>query len=138
MIGGAALPAAAVDHVGMATLSPHGFPLADALGAAIVEGRRMRSGVIVARFGPAEVLELIWPGGSNTPIDGFLERRGPGLHHLAIRVDDPLADVVATLRGRRIETAGAIERASDGRPSVFLHPTTMGGVLVELVEGPRP
>ena len=97
----------------------------------------MPSGVTVGRFGPGEALELVWPGRRDTPIDRFLDRRGPGLHHLALRVDEPLADLLATLLEEGIEVIGGVELSSDGRPCLFLHPRSTGGVLVELVEGPR-
>ena len=98
----------------------------------------MPSGVAVGRFGPCHMLELVAPASAGSPVERFLERRGPGLHHLALRVDEPLAEVVARLGELGIEAVGAVEPSSDGRPSIFLHPSTTGGVLVELVEGPRP
>jgi methylmalonyl-CoA/ethylmalonyl-CoA epimerase len=132
------IEALAVDHVGIA--APDGSsPLADALGNESPAGIAMPSGVTVARFGPGRGLELVWPGGPGTPIDTFLARRGPGLHHVALRVDVDLAE----LRGR-MEQAGlalvgdGVERSSDGRACLFLHPRSTGGVLVELVQGANP
>jgi methylmalonyl-CoA/ethylmalonyl-CoA epimerase len=132
------IEAVAVDHVGIAAPGASS-PLAEALGAESPTGIAMPSGVTVARFGPARGLELVWPGRPGTPIDSFLARRGPGLHHVALRVDVDLAE----LRGR-MEQAGlalvgsGIERSSDGRPCLFLHPRGTGGVLVELVQGASP
>ena len=134
----ALIEAVAVDHVGIAAAGG-GSPLAGVLGADALDGIAMPSGVTVARFGPGRGLELVWPGRPDTPIDAFLARRGPGLHHVALRVDVDLAE----LRGR-IEQAGlalvgsGIERSSDGRPCLFLHPRGTGGVLVELVQGASP
>jgi len=132
-----ALPAIELDHVGIAVEGTAGQPLLEVLGEnpALTE---MRSGVAVGRFGPGRRLELVVPSRGGSPIERFLDRRGPGLHHVALRVDEPLANVLERLREQGIETAGSIEPSSDGRPSVFLHPSTTGGVLVELVEGPRP
>jgi catechol 2,3-dioxygenase-like lactoylglutathione lyase family enzyme len=131
------LPALEVDHVGIAVDSAAGHPLVAALGdnVALTE---MPSGVAVGRFGPCYMLELVASADAGSPVERFLERRGPGLHHLALRVDEPLAEVIARLGELGIETVGAVEPSSDGRPSIFLHPSTTGGVLVELVEGPRP
>jgi methylmalonyl-CoA/ethylmalonyl-CoA epimerase len=132
------IEAVAVDHVGIAAPDASS-PLAEALGAESPAGIAMPSGVSVARFGPGRGLELVWPGRPGTPIDTFLARRGPGLHHVALRVDLDLAE----LRGR-IEQAGlalvgdGIERSSDGRPCLFLHPRSTGGVLIELVQGASP
>jgi methylmalonyl-CoA epimerase len=131
------LPALELDHVGIAAESASGHPLLEALGENVLM-TEMRSGVAVGRFGPSERLELVEPVRPGSPVERFLERRGPGLHHVAFRVDEPLAGVIARLRDHGIEPAGEIEPSSDGRPSVFLHPSGTGGVLVELVEGSRP
>jgi methylmalonyl-CoA epimerase len=131
------LPAVELDHVGIAVQSTSGQPLAVALGAGSLELTEMRSGVAIARFGPGERLELVAPAGPGSPIERFLERRGPGLHHVAFRVDEPLLAVLEGLRAAGLQATGAIESASDGRASVFLHPSTTGGVLVELVQGRR-
>jgi hypothetical protein len=133
----ALLPAVSVEHIGIASRTP-GTPLTDALGEKKLRGKLMPSGVIVAHVGPSDQLELLWPGQTGSPIDRFLDRRGPGLHHIALRVDVPLTPLVETLLSIGIRTTGPIERAADGRLSVFLHPSSMGGVLVELVEGERP
>lgn len=131
------LPAVAVDHVGIVAPEAAGQPLVDALGGVgpLVE---MPSGVAISRFGPDTMLELVTPVRSGSPVEAFLERRGPGLHHVAFRVDEPLAAVLEQLHAFGIESVGEIVPSSDGRPSVFLHPKTTGGVLVELVQGPRP
>jgi catechol 2,3-dioxygenase-like lactoylglutathione lyase family enzyme len=100
-------------------------------------GRVMPSGVTVARFGPEAGLELVWPARPGTPVDGFLARRGPGLHHVAVRVDEPLPELLERLRTAGVVVVGGIEASSDGRPCLFLHPRSTGGVLVELVQGPR-
>jgi methylmalonyl-CoA epimerase len=126
-----------LDHVGIAVESAAGQPLLAALGEN-PELTAMPSGVAVGRFGPAERLELVESARAGSPVARFLERRGPGLHHVALRVDEPLEAVLEHLREHGIEAAGDVEPSSDGRPSVFLHPSTTGGVLVELVEGPRP
>ena len=133
----ALLPARAVDHVGIAAPDP-GSPLARLLGCdpeAI--GKAMPSVVKVGRFGPAGGLELVWPGRPGTPVDGFLARRGPGLHHVALRVEVALERLRDELRAAGVELVGDVDVSSDGRPCLFLHPRSTGGVLVELVEGER-
>lgn len=129
-----ALDSAAFDHVGVAVPSADAR-LAELLGAP-ERLTAMPSGVAVGRIGADRALELVVAAVPPTPIDRFLVRRGPGLHHLGLRVDEPLAAVVERLAAEGIEPIGGIEAASDGRPSVFLHPSTTGGVLIELVEGP--
>lgn len=132
------LPALELDHVGIAAPSALELPLARALDAGSAKLSEMPNGVAVGRFGPGDRLELVTPARPGNPIERFLERRGPGLHHIALRVDEPLAEVLVRLRAEGIEAAGEIEVSSDGRPCVFLHPSSTGGVLVELVAGPRP
>jgi methylmalonyl-CoA epimerase len=130
------LPFSELDHVGVAVASPDS-PLTELLGRppALEE---MPSGVTVGRFGPDSRLELVAPTRTGSPIERVLERRGPGLHHIALRVDEPLAAVLERLEAAGVRAVGPIEPASDGRPSLFLHPSGTDGVLIELVEGPRP
>jgi len=106
-------------------------PLVELLGRAPVAGRGMPSGVRVARLGQ---IELVAPDHEGSPVDRFLAARGPGLHHVALAVADPLERVRERLGDAGVETIGSIEPGSDGRRTLFLHPRTMGGVLVELVE----
>ena len=132
--------AVALDHVGIASPDP-GSPLAGLLSAPAgpaAAGRVMPSGVTVARFGPGDTLELVWPARPGTPVDAFLERRGPGLHHVALRVDEALGDLRGRLLAAGTEVIGAVDFSADGRPCLFVHPRCTGGVLVELVQGPRP
>jgi methylmalonyl-CoA epimerase len=90
-------------------------------------------GVRVAFLGGIELLE---PVGAESPVARFLRSRGPGLHHVAFRV----ADLVAELR--RLEEAGVrlVDReprlGAAGHPIAFLHPSAAGGLLVELVQIP--
>ncbi len=78
-------------------------------------------------------LELIAPRGSEG-LQRFLEKRGPGLHHVALEVEG-IEEAIAFLK-----SAGAAmidespRRGARGHKVAFVHPKTMGGVLVELVE----
>ena len=79
-------------------------------------------------------VELLQPLGPETAVAKFLERRGPGLHHVAYRV----GDVEQTLS----ELAAAGLRLIDERPRTgirgsrvaFVHPASTGGVLIEIVQ----
>lgn len=88
-------------------------------------------GVRVAFIGTLELLEPLSP---ETTVGRFLERRGPGLHHIAYRTNDIHAEL------SRLEAAGTrlIDRAprmgANGHMVAFLHPESTGGVLVELVQ----
>jgi methylmalonyl-CoA/ethylmalonyl-CoA epimerase len=79
-------------------------------------------------------VELLRPLGADTPVGRFIERSGPGLHHVAYRVDDIDAEL------ERLAAAGVgliDERARVGiRGSrvAFVHPRATGSVLTEIVE----
>jgi len=78
-----------------------------------------------------ELLEALHP---ESPVAGFLEKRGPGLHHIAFEVDDLKAEMarLASLGFRLL--ADKPEPGADGKRIVFLHPKSTGGVLVELCQ----
>ena len=79
-------------------------------------------------------IQLLGALGPDTPVGRYLSSRGPGIHHVAYRVDD----VAAALDHLRNEGARLIDEAP--RPGsrstliAFVHPRAMGGVLVELVQ----
>lgn len=82
-------------------------------------------------------VQLLGALGSQTPVGRFLERRGPGVHHLAYRVDS-VAGALDDLRASGVPLVDEEPRAgSRGTRIAFVHPRGVGGVLVELVEEPR-
>jgi methylmalonyl-CoA/ethylmalonyl-CoA epimerase len=89
------------------------------------------------RSGEARV-ELMQPTRPDSPVGKFLAKRGEGVHHVCYAVDD-VARALAEARDHGLETIDATPRVgSDGRTRVgFLHPRSVGGVLVEL-EAPAP
>jgi methylmalonyl-CoA/ethylmalonyl-CoA epimerase len=80
------------------------------------------------------LLELLMPTSNESPIASFLEKRGPGLHHIAFGVDDIEAELarLAAAGARPIDAYPRPGRA--GSKVAFLHPKWAGGVLIELVE----
>jgi methylmalonyl-CoA/ethylmalonyl-CoA epimerase len=79
-------------------------------------------------------VELLRPLGEGTAVGKFLARRGPGLHHVAYRVED-IESALARLRELEIELIDSEPRTGIRRSRVaFLHPRSTGGVLTELVE----
>ncbi|MBI4575591.1 MAG: methylmalonyl-CoA epimerase [Planctomycetes bacterium] len=85
--------------------------------------------------GAVELLESTSPEG---PVGRFLRRNGPGLHHLALRVED-LDAALAAARDAGLSPVGEAPRAGVGGTRVaFLHPRDTGGVLLELVERAAP
>ncbi|MEZ5078597.1 MAG: VOC family protein [Solirubrobacterales bacterium] len=129
------LPALQVDHIGIAAPAA-GTALTRLLGCDAVEGREMPSGVAVGRFGPDRGLELVWEAREGSPVGNFLRRRGPGLHHVALRVDAPIEQLRERLQSESVRLIGeGIELSSDGRKCFFVHPEATDGVLIEIVEG---
>jgi methylmalonyl-CoA/ethylmalonyl-CoA epimerase len=79
-------------------------------------------------------VELLRPLGPDTPIGRYLERRGPGLHHVAYAVQD-IEGVLANLRESGIDLIDSEPRVGIRRSRVaFVHPRSTDGVLTEIVE----
>ncbi|MGA2372219.1 MAG: methylmalonyl-CoA epimerase [Candidatus Korobacteraceae bacterium] len=81
-------------------------------------------------------IELLEPTSPDSPIGKFLAKRGEGLHHVALHVDD-LSGTVERLKasGTRL-ISDEIKVGAGGHLYVFVHPSSAGGVLLELVEDP--
>ncbi len=81
-------------------------------------------------------IELLEPTSPDSVVAKFLEKRGEGLHHIAIHVPD-LPRAVETLKagGARF-VSEEIKSGAGGHLYVFVHPSSAGGVLVELVQEP--
>ena len=127
-----------LDHIGIAVHSldkasaPYallGLPQVEA--DEVVASQHVR--VRALRMGEG-LLELLEPTSPESPIARFLEKRGPGLHHVALRVADLSTEIA------RLTESGAHFIDPAPRPGrsntrvVFLHPKWAGGVLLELVE----
>lgn len=81
-------------------------------------------------------IELVAPLDGQGPLVRHLEKRGPGLHHIAFRTDDIEGDV-ATLKAKGYRfTSDTIGSGAHDTRVAFLHPKGCGGVLIELVEYP--
>ncbi len=79
-------------------------------------------------------VELLSPLGPDTPVGKFLEKRGPGMHHVAYRVDDVQAELdrLAALGVELIDETPRI--GIQGSTVAFVHPQSAGFVLTELVK----
>ena len=81
-------------------------------------------------------IELIHPLNGGGPVASFLEKRGPGLHHLCFRTDDIEADM-NRLRDKGYRLLSEQPKpGAHGTKVVFIHPKSTGGVLIELAEYP--
>lgn len=130
-----------IDHVGIAVVSIDAArKFYEALGLsveAIEEVPQEAVRVAMIRCGETKI-ELLEPTSPESPIARFLEKRGPGIHHLCLASDDLATD------DRRLREAGvellrsAPTRGAGGCWVQFVHPKSAGGVLVELSEGGHP
>ncbi|MEX2531526.1 MAG: methylmalonyl-CoA epimerase [Gemmatimonadota bacterium] len=123
-----------IDHVGVATPSiTDTRSLYELLtGARCSEPEVLPAqGVTVAFIGKIELLQPLSP---DSAVGRFLARRGPGLHHLAFRVDD----IAASLAMLEAEGMRLIDReprrGARGHQVAFVHPSSTGGVLWEIVQ----
>ena len=124
-----------LDHVAIAVRSfDEVLPLLERLGGvAATRAERVESqGVEVCFVGR---VELIRPRVADNGVARFIERRGPGLHHIAYRVAD-IGRLMGELarEGYRFTSEEPMTGAG-GHRIAFMHPKSTGGVLVELVEG---
>ncbi len=127
-----------INHLGIATsgIDEALKFWADSLGlenvhTEIVEDQKVR--VAMLPVGESRI-ELLEPTSPDSPISKFLEKRGGGIHHIAVEVDD----IVAALERLKSQGARLIDEAprlgAEGCLVAFVHPATTGGVLLELVQ----
>jgi methylmalonyl-CoA/ethylmalonyl-CoA epimerase len=80
------------------------------------------------------LIELLEPNTSDSPVGRFLTRKGPGIHHICFVVDD-LDAMLERCRASAIQLIDETPRiGAEGKRIAFLHPSSTGGVLVELTE----
>ena len=132
---------ATLDHVGIAIdgLDDALSFYRDALGLEIeleedVPSQQVRVHFLAGRDSEGARLELIEATAESSPVAKFIARRGPGLHHVALRVDD-LAAALADLTARGVRLIDESPRpGAHGTVVAFIHPASARGVLVELVQ----
>ena len=76
-------------------------------------------------------IELMEPTSDSSPIKKFLEKRGSGLHHIALETPN-IEGEVSRMEGCGIQFLGKIRDGSAGTKVTFIHPKSMNGVLTEL------
>jgi LAO/AO transport system kinase len=127
---------ARLDHIGIAVADLDAALrfYRDALGLEIEAPEEVASQRVRAHFIPAgEVaLELLEATAPDSPIARYVEKRGPGLHHITLRVDD-IEAALARLKARGVRLIDERPRAgAHGSLVAFIHPSSTHGVLVEL------
>jgi methylmalonyl-CoA epimerase len=127
---------AILDHIGIAVsdLDEALRFYRDALGLEIEAGEEVGSQRVRAHFIPVgeSALELLEATAEDSPIARHVARRGPGLHHITLRVDDIRA-ALERLRARGVRLIDDVPReGAHGSLVAFIHPASAHGVLVEL------
>ena len=127
-----------INHVGIATnrIDEALRFWEDALGlqnvhTEIVEDQKVK--VAMLPLGESRI-ELLEPTSFDSPISKFLEKRGAGIHHIAVEVND-IAAALAKLKARGMRLIDESPRAgAEGCLVAFVHPSSANGVLLELVQ----
>ena len=127
-----------INHLGIATKSiDEALKFwGDALGlenvlTEIVEDQKVK--VAMLPIGESRI-ELLEPTSEDSPITKFLEKRGGGIHHIAVEVDDIEASL-AQLKSQGMRLIDETPRiGAEGCLVAFVHPAASGGVLLELVQ----
>jgi len=81
-------------------------------------------------------IELMQPTNESSPIKKFLEKKGQGLHHMALETDN-IDGEVTRMEGCGIQFLGKIRPGSAGTKVTFIHPKSLHGVLAELCSHPK-
>jgi len=129
-------PSFSIDHIGIAVNSlDQATSFYEILGLHVSHRETIAHEKVHIAILPAggPRIELLEPTGPDSSLEKFLARRGPGLHHLALRVPDLEASV------GRLKAAGARllnepRAGAGGHLYVFVHPASTGGVLLELIQ----
>jgi len=126
-----------IDHIGVAVKSlAAAKAIYEKLGLSVsseelVEAEQVR--VVMVPVGESR-LELLEPTSENSVIAKFIAKRGEGLHHFSLRVPN-LKAVVERLKKDGVGlVSNEIKTGAGGHRYVFVHPSSAGGVLLELVE----
>ena len=128
-----------IDHVGIAVadLNQAIAFFHDTFGVPLAEAHELADqGVRACLIAVGQTrLELLQPLSPETPIGKFLERRGEGLHHLALHVDD-VGKSIEGLREKGLQMIDLEPREGLSGIIAFMHPRSAHGILTELVQAP--
>ncbi len=128
----------AIDHLGIAVKSlAAAKSIYENLGLSVspeetVEHEKVR--LVMVPVGESR-FELLEPTSEESTIAKFIAKRGEGLHHVCMKVPD-LAAAVARMKEHGVRlVSDEIKTGAGGHQYVFVHPSSTGGVLLELVQG---
>lgn len=111
----------------------------DALGLELSHVENVPAEKSMVAFLPVEgtEIELVKPTADDSGLARYLEKRGPGMHHLCLEVDD-IAAMLEKLKGKGIQLINESPMSGlGGRKYAFIHPKSTNGVLVELYQLPE-
>jgi len=125
-----------IDHLGIAVNSlQEAAAFYESLGLEVTHHESIPTEKVNVALLPAgdSRIELLEPAAPDSPISKFLEKRGPGIHHVALRVPD-LGATVTRLRESGARLLNEPRQGAGGHLYVFVHPASTGGVLLELIQ----
>jgi methylmalonyl-CoA/ethylmalonyl-CoA epimerase len=112
----------------------------DALGMEVTHVKDIPAEAAQIAFIPSggSEIELVRPTTTDSGLAKYLEKRGPGMHHVCLEVDD-IEGMLAQLKEKGIQLINETAKvAADGKKYAFIHPKSAFGVMVELYELPKP
>ena len=126
-----------IRHIGIAVDSiEERLPVWESFGLKLVHTEKVDSeGVTTAhlKVGDYEI-ELLEPMGGDTPVGRFIDKKGPGIHHLALEVEN-IEESLANAKKNGLQPIGEAPRlGADNTKIAFFHPKDTGGVVLESVE----
>jgi methylmalonyl-CoA epimerase len=130
-----------IDHLGIAVCSLEtalqfycGVLGMEIKGRETIEAERVHVAMLPAGTATCSPrIELLEASDESSTVAKFIEMRGPGLHHLALRVDD-LAAAAERLQHAGARLVNEPRQGAGGHTYVFVHPASTGGVLLELIQ----
>ena len=129
-----------IDHIAIAVndVEASAKIYQDALGVSEIEFETVESEGVKIAIIPMENgrIELMQPTNDDSPIKKFLDKKGPGLHHMALETDN-IEGEVERMEGFGVQFLGKIRHGSAGTKVTFIHPKSLNGVLAELCSHPK-
>ena len=126
-----------IKHLGIAVDSiEERLPVWESFGLKLNHTEKVESeGVTTAHLKVGEYqIELLEPMGEDTPVGKFIDKKGPGIHHLALEVDN-IEESLAKAKKNGLEPIGEAPRqGAENTLVAFFHPKDTGGVLLEIVQ----
>ena len=127
-----------IDHIGIAvkSLTEAVKVYEDALGLKVSGYDQVDDqGVRVAMLNIGESrIELLEPTGPDSPIEKFMTKRGEGIHHIAVRVEN-IEQALERLKSQGVRLVDSVpRRGAHNTRTAFIHPSSTHGVLLELVQ----